>query len=69
MLVCGVSDRAVLKLDKVGAFISHIDHDVAGEAVAGIYQPLDYVGVLERHDPVGLALIVYLGILGGDGEL
>ena len=62
VLAGGIFD-AVAELNKVGLLSHHIDHDISGQALGTVIEPLDDISIDQRGHPNRLALIVDLGIL------
>ena len=56
---------AFWQADELGLLSHHVDGDVAGQAVAGVGDPLDDVSVLEGAHAVGGALVADLGVGAG----
>ena len=58
-----------VKLLEGGHFVRHVYNDIAGQTLGAVCEPLDDIGILERNDPDGRALVVYLRVERIDREL
>ena len=61
--------HSLLQTDQFRFLGHHVDHQVAGNSVAHVGEPLKDIGILEGGDPHRAALIIDLGIIIHNGEL
>ena len=54
--------HALAELYQLGLLRHHVDHDVAGQTLGAVIEPLDDVAIHQRCDADGLSLIVDLGV-------
>ena len=62
MLGGGVLD-ALLQPHQLHALVHHVDEQVGGQAFGAVGHPLDHIGVHQRGDAHGAALVVDLGVV------
>ena len=64
MLLGGISDViALLEHYKLGLLGNHVNNDIAGHTLPGVFEPLEDIAVCKRSDTDGRVFVVNLSKL------